>query len=178
MSVGERVRESRVAASLSQERLAQLANVAQSTIGNVEADPTRGLTAEVIFAVSDVLGVDARWLATGKGHALAERKANPEAEFVTLVLQFEDRAEAILNMQQIGLYSTLGGGRVVAVEAGKDIREICERHVEKALNDVVYLIQGFASMSQDQRRNFLVTLREIAEKHPRGKSHLSGKNTS
>lgn len=165
--IGDRLKSARELAGHSIEDLARMADVSESTIRAIETDPTRSPPASSVFALSDALSVDARWLATGAGAGPVAPEQPSDAEFVTLVLEFESSADAAAKMQQIALYSSLGGGRVVALEAGKDIREICERHATKAIEDVRYLIQTFLTMKPEVQQAYMSEVRAIAKAHPR-----------
>jgi transcriptional regulator with XRE-family HTH domain len=64
-TLAERLKWARINAGLSQEELGKKAGVSQSTIGNLEAG-TRS-SARRLPQIADVLGVDALWLAEGRG---------------------------------------------------------------------------------------------------------------
>lgn len=64
-TLAERLFWARGRKQLSQEQLAALAGVSQSTIGNLEAGIR--LSARKLPQIASVLGVDALWLADGKG---------------------------------------------------------------------------------------------------------------
>ena len=70
MSFATRLRESREATRLTQRQLAAACGISDKVISALETatddEGPRGMLAENLFAVADVLGVDARWLATGK----------------------------------------------------------------------------------------------------------------
>lgn len=65
MTIGERLREARKARKLSQEALARLAQISQTTISDLERG--RNTSSTELPALAAVLGVSALWLATGKG---------------------------------------------------------------------------------------------------------------
>ncbi|MBC3906232.1 XRE family transcriptional regulator [Undibacterium umbellatum] len=64
-TLASRLLQARTKKGLSQEQLARLVGVSQSTIGNLEAGIR--LTSRNITAIAEALDVDPRWLADGKG---------------------------------------------------------------------------------------------------------------
>lgn len=64
-TLAERLKWARMNAGISQEELGRKAGVSQSTIGNLEAG-TRS-SARRLPQIAEVLGVDALWLAEGRG---------------------------------------------------------------------------------------------------------------
>lgn len=68
MSVGERLREARRHAKLTQVELYERSGVPQQTIGNLETGATK--TSRNIIALARACGVRAEWLATGEGPML------------------------------------------------------------------------------------------------------------
>lgn len=66
-TLAKRLAWARARAGLSQQELADLAGVSQSSIGNLESEARR--TSRKITSIAAVLGVDTHWLADGKGVA-------------------------------------------------------------------------------------------------------------
>ena len=64
IQIGTRIKEARLAKGLTQVRLAKLAGVSQTMIGNLEAGSRDGTTK--IASLAEALGVRALWLETGK----------------------------------------------------------------------------------------------------------------
>lgn len=64
---GERLRHARHRAQISQESLADKVSVTKGAVSQWESGLTQGCKNDVLFAISDVLLTDARWLATGQG---------------------------------------------------------------------------------------------------------------
>lgn len=64
-NLAKRLTSARTDKGLSQQQLAKLAGVAQSTIGSLESGSR--LSARKITAIADALGVNSLWLAEGKG---------------------------------------------------------------------------------------------------------------
>jgi len=65
MSIGERVREARKEAKLSQKDLAAKVGISQPTLSELERGDSRGTTS--IATMAAALGVNALWLETGRG---------------------------------------------------------------------------------------------------------------
>jgi phage repressor protein C with HTH and peptisase S24 domain len=65
MSIGERIKQARKAAKMSQEVLAKRTGLSQSTLSDLETGKSAGTTYVATLAAS--LGVSALWLETGKG---------------------------------------------------------------------------------------------------------------
>lgn len=65
VSIGSRLRQERKLAKLSQEALARRIGVSKNSVCRWEAGQAYP-RAESIAAIADVLGVDTRWLITGK----------------------------------------------------------------------------------------------------------------
>lgn len=63
----ERLCEARKAANLSQSELARRLGVTPSAVSQWESGMTKDIHSEFIFAIADMTGFSARWLATGVG---------------------------------------------------------------------------------------------------------------
>ncbi|MFA9439436.1 XRE family transcriptional regulator [Uliginosibacterium sp. sgz301328] len=86
-NLSERLIQTRNARGWSQEKLADEANVSQGTIGHLESG--RNESSRKLAQIAQALGVDAAWLATGKGkpHHLSDSATEPaslEAEIVPI----------------------------------------------------------------------------------------------
>lgn len=79
---------------LTQEALAKLVGVRQSTIGNLETGYRK--SAKHIAKIAEVLGVDALWLVEGKGQPTREGRAGAPATEAAPRLQFVTDEEAEL----------------------------------------------------------------------------------
>jgi transcriptional regulator with XRE-family HTH domain len=65
--IGERLRESRKKAGLTQLEVAKACDVTPGAISNLERGDSHTMASEHLFAAAKVLRVDPEWLATGKG---------------------------------------------------------------------------------------------------------------
>lgn len=65
----ERFKYARQNAGLSLSTVAEHLDVSPQAVWNYENRPDGGVAVELLFPLADVLGVDARWLATGAGAA-------------------------------------------------------------------------------------------------------------
>ncbi|WP_150614996.1 LexA family protein [Pandoraea terrigena] len=77
MTLGQRLREARKDAKLSQAELAKRVGIKQPTLSDLENDVTKGSTA--IATIAAALGVSALWLAEGRG----PRRGNEPVQNVT-----------------------------------------------------------------------------------------------
>lgn len=100
MTLGQRLREARKEAKLSQKELAQRVNMKQPTLSDLENDVTKGSTA--IAAIASALGVNALWLAEGRG-----AKKPSEA--------FQNVASAEIGQRRIPLISSVQAGMMTEV---------------------------------------------------------------
>jgi transcriptional regulator with XRE-family HTH domain len=71
VSFSKRLRESRIAAHLTQLQVADACGLTKGAVSAWEQGVTDSILAENLFCVADVLGVDPRWLATGEKSAAA-----------------------------------------------------------------------------------------------------------
>ncbi|VVD74952.1 MULTISPECIES: helix-turn-helix domain-containing protein [Pandoraea] len=101
-TLAERLRWARTKAGLSQEQLGTKAGVTQSTIGNLESG-TRS-TARRLPQIAEVLGVNALWLAEGKGPQTSSGKSsgNLDAALSGASDAARELVEAILRADQAG----------------------------------------------------------------------------
>lgn len=65
----QRLKYARARASMSQEELAHRVGVTKSAISKCELGLTIDVGNSILFKMADVMCIDARWLATGKGPA-------------------------------------------------------------------------------------------------------------
>lgn len=75
MSMGDRLKQARQARKLSQQRLATMSGVSQSTISDIERGRNKGSTEAARLA--STLGVSALWLSTGRGPRQDEAPIRP-----------------------------------------------------------------------------------------------------
>nr|WP_023595573.1 helix-turn-helix transcriptional regulator [Pandoraea pnomenusa] len=101
-TLAERLRWARTKAGLSQEQLGTKAGVTQSTIGNLESG-TRN-TARRLPQIAEVLGVNALWLAEGKGPQTPSGKSSGSLDAALYGASDAAREliEAILRADQAG----------------------------------------------------------------------------
>jgi transcriptional regulator with XRE-family HTH domain len=71
VTFSKRLRESRLAADLTQLQVAEACGLTKGAVSAWEKGVTDGILAENLFCVADVLGVDPRWLATGQASTAA-----------------------------------------------------------------------------------------------------------
>lgn len=192
MTIAKRLAGAREAAGLSIDRLAMKANVSSSTVRNLETDPTRVPTPEMLFALADVLKVDPRWLGTSQSRQAgsdvrpveapetpapealpAADEPPPKTEHVSVLLSFPDRGslERAVRSDLVPL-TTLAGGTVVAVSAGHEATSAAiNLAVEKELTRVRELILAFGSLTPQARADVLVKAERIAAEHPINLAH-------
>lgn len=102
MSVGDRVKQARQDAGMTQEMLAKISGVAQARISALELNKNK--TSRYLIQLSTALGVDPSWLSTGAATAEIKVDYTPlEKEFLRLIkeLSEEDRAREIAYIQKI-----------------------------------------------------------------------------
>lgn len=122
-SLAERLAWARKRVGLSQQQLADRCEVAQSTIGSLEAG-TR-YSARKVSVIADALGVDALWLADGKGPQPAD---NPSAARPTMVSQRPAQMQWVSNeeAQLLSLYRSAADAR------GRELIRLTADSVPKA----------------------------------------------
>ncbi|KVL39811.1 MULTISPECIES: helix-turn-helix transcriptional regulator [Burkholderia] len=101
-TLADRLKWARQEADLSQEELGKKAGVSQSTIGNLEAG-TRN-SARRLPQIAAVLGVNALWLAEGRGEPAANSKARTTYDDAITSASESARAviDAIIKADQAG----------------------------------------------------------------------------
>jgi len=92
-TLADRLKWARLKSDLSQEELGKKAGVSQSTIGNLEAG-TRN-TARRLPQIAAVLGVNALWLAEGRGEPMANGKA--DAPYDSAIASASESARAVID---------------------------------------------------------------------------------
>jgi transcriptional regulator with XRE-family HTH domain len=65
MNIGQRIREEREAQGMKQGELATKAGIAQATLSELESG--KNTSSVFLASIADVLGVNPRWLETGRG---------------------------------------------------------------------------------------------------------------
>lgn len=71
-TIGERIREARSRAGMTQRTLAELVGVSASAVTQWESGSTKGLKPDNLFSVADALRVSPRWLAIGRNDTIAQ----------------------------------------------------------------------------------------------------------
>jgi transcriptional regulator with XRE-family HTH domain len=66
MTFGDRLKRARLAAGMTQQELADACGLTNAMISKCESGLTDAVLAPNLFAMADVLRVDARWLMTGQ----------------------------------------------------------------------------------------------------------------
>lgn len=109
-SVGERVKERRIELGLKQGALAKRVGLSQTTISDLENNPT--VKTREVARLAAVLGVSALWLADGKGGKIPDGTApvmQPEADDIPpKVLRLAERL-ALLPDEKLRAVSVLLG---------------------------------------------------------------------
>lgn len=95
-TVAERLQQARLAAKLTQGKLAVLASVSQGTIGNIEAGLRK--KPRELLAIAEVLGVSAQWLQSGKGPMKSATPPSPTSQALTLPDALPVVLEALLSL--------------------------------------------------------------------------------
>lgn len=75
MSIGQRIKEARVAAKLTQKALAQRVGMSQGSLSALETGDSQGTT--MVASMATALGVNALWLETGRGPMRAGEASDP-----------------------------------------------------------------------------------------------------
>lgn len=78
MTFGNRVRDLRKAAGLTQHQLAARAGIAQSTLGDIERNATKYSQGPTALRIAAALNVAPEWLSTGKGAMARASSADPD----------------------------------------------------------------------------------------------------
>lgn len=79
MTIGERVKRARKHAGLNQRDLAKAIGITQPSLSELERGESR--SSAYLIQIASVCGVDASWLATGKGNMLG-KQISPDAELL------------------------------------------------------------------------------------------------
>lgn len=92
MKFNERLRESRHAAGLTQEQLADRLGLTRSAVGQWESDKLQTCpSTEHLLSLAEQLDVSFEWLATGRGHMHNHYIAQPTAAYTNEVLTPKER---------------------------------------------------------------------------------------
>lgn len=70
-TVGERIREQRIARGLEQAPVAKAASITTSALSQIENNITRQPKPETLFKIADALGIEARYLVFGHTNRVA-----------------------------------------------------------------------------------------------------------
>lgn len=78
MTFGNRVKDLRKAAGLTQHQLADRAGIAQSTLGDIERNATKHSLGPTAQRLAAALNVSPEWLSTGRGAMARASSADPD----------------------------------------------------------------------------------------------------
>lgn len=103
MSTGERLKQARKAAGMTQAELAKKVGMAQATISELEGGKSSGTTQ--IASIALALKVNSLWLETGKGSPTLDKhppQTDDEAAFLALYRRLEPRdREVVFRMAEV-----------------------------------------------------------------------------
>lgn len=102
MTVGNRVKQARTKAGMTQEMLARISGVAQARISALELNKNK--SSRYLIELSTALGVEPAWLSTGAATGEVKVDYTPlEKELMRLImgLSEEDRAREIAYIQKL-----------------------------------------------------------------------------
>lgn len=142
MSLGKRIKQIRKKLGLSQKELAKRAEIDQPLISYLENGQTKGTS--FVSTIADILGVDALWLATGKG--------TPEVHYV----QKETESNKIIKEMIAIMNSTDTRGQEKILIGAKDILDL-----HSALKKSLVNFQGvdlIATYAQQESQKTLSTV--------------------
>jgi transcriptional regulator with XRE-family HTH domain len=124
-TLAERLTAARTEKGLSQQALAKLAGVAQSTIGGLEVGSRE--SARKITAIADALGVSVTWLADGKGPrepmGVAQSMAHDHPQPKRQLQWVEDSEAEILSLYRAMAEETKGTALTVLKSLPKAIAD-------------------------------------------------------
>ena len=112
-STGDRIKQARIAAGLTQEQLAKAIGVSRVTITQWETGSTKTMRFEHLFEAARVLNKSAEWLMTGKGFALPpegltdalrELPLNDQQQIFDFIEYRIDKAEGLLASEKAARY--------------------------------------------------------------------------
>lgn len=95
MSIGERIRDARKRAKLTQKQLAVKIGISQGALSELETGASEGTTYVASFA--SALGVNALWLETGKGLPTPGAGEGKRERTARMILAYDDEA-ALLDL--------------------------------------------------------------------------------
>ncbi|MEQ8409099.1 MAG: helix-turn-helix transcriptional regulator [Gammaproteobacteria bacterium] len=94
----ERLVEARVSSGLTQQTICKLVGITQPTLSDLEKGKSK--SSAKLPELAFILGVDAYWLATGKGRRTPKEEFDPlEREFISLIRQLDDSGKRRLLAQ-------------------------------------------------------------------------------
>lgn len=76
MTIGDRIKEARKAAKLTQDDLGKICKVSRAAVTQWETGTSKSTGGQNLFAIEQATGYSASWLANGKGPKLAKDRAN------------------------------------------------------------------------------------------------------
>ena len=74
-SIGDRLRDERELQGLKKTELASRVSMTSAGIGQIESGTTKSPTPENLYKIADALGLNARWLTSGKGERYVTRRS-------------------------------------------------------------------------------------------------------
>lgn len=115
-TLGDRIRQARIAAGLTQEQLGAVAGISGSAITQLENGETKTLKPENLFKIAKKLRKSAEWLVTGEGtelpreeiyDALAELPGNNPQTVLDFIQYRIEKAEGLIASDKIGRYMAM-----------------------------------------------------------------------
>jgi len=95
MAFAERLKVARKASGMTQEQLARAVGITASAVSHLESGSSKSLSMDHIFACADALGVNAKWLSTGKGPRIGhDLQEAPSQYAIRLARLIEEQPKA------------------------------------------------------------------------------------
>lgn len=96
MTLGERIKDLRVARGWKQVELAKAIGIKPPSLSLIEKGHTKSLKAKTILRLAEVFGVDPRWLETGRGPMVKASASDGEAEVLSLARSLSKENQQVL----------------------------------------------------------------------------------